>query len=94
MVLDCQTAGRSGAIDRALADFQKAMELAPEHSYPYIGRARIYEFRHFLEWQETAENRRDLGIDERAKLVDDLLTVSDRAVEDYDRAIELCTKAL
>lgn len=92
------TAGSNAATDRALADFEKAMELAPEHPRGYIGRARIYELRHFFEWetkwQINAQNRRDMSAEEHAKLVDELLAVSSRAVEDYDQAIRLASKAL
>ncbi len=84
-------------LDQAAADFEKAIELKPDYAPAYIARGRLYELRDFQRRMALLEQRRPAKgytDDEWPELRDDLLTIAARAIEDYDRAIELCTTAL
>jgi len=84
-------------LDWADADFAKAIECNPDYAPAYIARARLYDLRDFEHRLAAFKQKRatkDYTEDEGAQLRDQLLTIGDRAIEDYDQAIALCTRAL
>jgi len=78
-------------LDRAAADFEKGIELSPDYASAYTGRGRLNELRHFRKWNQLARQSSD---EKRRELRAKALAIPDDALEDYQRAIELCTTAL
>ena len=84
--------------ERAIADYNKAIEIDPKYVDAYIGRGKAYSSERFDDARAMADYNKAIELDPknaRAYLargrfyIDQLSDQADRAMADYNRAIEL-----